>query len=98
MALRNLDLLIKTGWSVRAVLNVPSFSFQIAEFLDPKIRNSSGHCKRDGLPKFSRRAELQVRTQQLCPMNDCKLAPGSWSQGHYVEHHSRAELQVTVCS
>ena len=60
-----------------APLNVPSFSFQIAEFLDPKIRNPSGHCKRDGLPKISRRAELQVRTQQLCPMKDCKLAQGS---------------------
>ena len=27
-------------------------------------------------------------------MNSCKLVQGSWSQGHYVEQHSRAELQV----
>ena len=54
-----------------AVLNVPNFTFQIAEFLDPKIRNPSGHCKRvwRGLPKISR-AELQVVSYTAAVSNE----------------------------
>ena len=117
-----ISLLFNTLQSIRAVLNVPIFSFKIAEFLDSKIRNQSGIVSvcdvdfqksheqnynyvpytvvvsnerlqvgaRELAARPLRRAALTSRTtsayhiQQLCPMNDCKLVQGSWSQGHYT--------------